>query len=302
MSIGTNFDTPEELIEAFCRFLTRMGNKPQTVSSRRSDLLALVRWSEAQNKTQFDLDDFVGEYFQPYRDWLITRFKDSTVNRRLTSLNLFLNWCVRQDLLHPRALPLINSVEVKPRKLQDANWLSREDIFRLLEAVKRSGNPYEIAIVTLLARTGLRISDMCVARWQDVEIRQNEGTILLAKTRFGKPAKLPISDSEARQSLLSLAAAKAHSKGDLVFQQGARNLTRRSVEMLIERYSKSAGLSRITPKTLRKSFIMNLVAKGTDPHTVALLAGFERVDMTRQYYEVGLNDYLKAVSIAQRFC
>jgi 2-polyprenyl-6-methoxyphenol hydroxylase-like FAD-dependent oxidoreductase len=102
MQLRTDFDTPEELIEALCRFLKKSGNSSQTVKERRSDLLGLVRWSKAQNLGQFDWRDFVTEKYEAYRTWLLTQFKGSTANRRLTSLRLFLRSSILQGLLDPR--------------------------------------------------------------------------------------------------------------------------------------------------------------------------------------------------------
>jgi integrase/recombinase XerD len=293
MASGTNFDSPEELIEAFCRFLTKLGNSPHTVKERKGDLLTLVRWSEAQNEGHFDLSDFVTKRFEPYRAWLFSQFKESTVSRRLTSANLFFNWSVRQDLLHPRALPIINSIKLKPRSIAASSWLQQSDVLRLLEAVRRSRKPDEIAIVTLLSSTGLRISDIRTLRWQDVNV--NEGTIRLARAKFGQRLHLPIHNPDARHAIQALAALKGRSQTEFIFQQ-----TRRAIVMLIERYSKVAGLPKVSPKMLRNSFIMNLVSTGTDPRTVALLAGFERVEMTKPYFESGISDYLRSVSRSQK--
>ncbi len=55
--------------------------------------------------------------------------------------------------------------------------------------------------------------------------------------------------------------------------------------MLIRICSERVGLRKVTPKTLRYSFIMDQVRMGKDPMTLAIIAGLERVSMTRRYYD-----------------
>lgn len=294
MKLSTDFDTPEELIEAFCRSLMSRGRSFQTVKDRRGDLLALVRWSESQNMHQFNLSRFVAQEYESYRTWLLSQFRESTVNRRLTSLNLLCKWSVRQGLLDSEQLPIIRSIKPKARRRAPDISLTGSDLTRLLDVVNSAGDPDEIAIMTLLAGTGLRISDICLLRWKDFDVKLTEGKFTIAKRQFGQSIQLPVSDPGVLLAILSLAESKQHSKNDLIFQRGKHCWTRRSVEMLIKRYCRLAGVPVITPKVLRYSLIMRSIEIGLSPQQIGVMFGLTRIDTIGRFYDDRLKNFLQS--------
>lgn len=284
MKSSTDFDTPEELVEAFCQYLVRCRKSPQTVKGRRGDLLALIRWATETNQHPFDLNVFATAMFESYRTWLLTQFKGSTVNRRLTSLSLFLNWSVRQHLLDRRALPVIRTVRLQARDFPEF-WFSPPSVSQLLGAVKKSGDLDEIAIVAILAGSGLRISDLFLLRWKDIDIGRSYGTITIAKKSYRQKIQLRVDDWRVLLAIMDLEKSKKHSKKDLVFQREHNPWTRRAVEMLIARYAKLAGLQPTTPTMLRHSFIMNLKGMGVPPNEILYRIGSTTLGALKPHFD-----------------
>lgn len=54
--------------------------------------------------------------------------------------------------------------------------------------------------------------------------------------------------------------------------------------MLVDRYSRIAGIKNVTPGTLRHSFRMNLVQAGVSPFLITDLMGVNSIEMFRRDY------------------
>ena len=69
----------------------------------------------------------------------------------------------------------------------------------------------------------------------------------------------------------------------------AKPLTARSVERLVEKYTKKAGIGKkVTPHTFRHSFATHMLERGADLRTVQELLGHERITTTQIYTHLTL--------------
>jgi integrase/recombinase XerC len=80
-----------------------------------------------------------------------------------------------------------------------------------------------------------------------------------------------------------------------VGQQGT-GLTPRSVEKLVGKYARLAGLQDVTPHTLRHTFGKHALDAGADLVTVSRLLGHQRLETTAIYTTPSAADLEQAVS------
>jgi integrase len=157
-----------------------------------------------------------------------------------------------------------------------------------LAAVVRHAPPAYRAVVTLLAYSGLRTSEALGLRWVDVDLVEGElhvryqlsreRTRLVAPKTRASERVVPLFPA-VEHVLVELLAAEQEAgrghDGDLVFltRRGTpyehRNVAARGVEEAARR----AGLGKLTPHDLRRSFCSLAGRRGVDPVEAAQLTG-----------------------------
>jgi integrase len=155
--------------------------------------------------------------------------------------------------------------------------------------------------VTLLAYTGLRVSEVLGLRWADVdfvegELRVRSQLLPARKDRRARLVPLKTKASErdvpmfpAVENVLAellereLAAGRGQ-EADLVFAtRSGKPLSSRNVARAVEEAAASAGLERATPHDLRRSFCSLAGRRGVDPIEAAQITGHSPAVWARFY-------------------
>lgn len=156
--------------------------------------------------------------------------------------------------------------------------LSRGDVARLLASIRSIS--YR-AMVALLYGCGLRVSEMCALRIEDIDSDRMQIRIPQGKT----------GQRYARLTPAVLKALRAHyrlrrPKGPYLFpgRGTGRPMTRVAVAKALAIVSEELGFSkRIHPHALRHAFAVHLIELGTDLRTVQLLLGHRAISSTVRY-------------------
>lgn len=227
------------------------------------------------------------------------RLKRVTQNYFMIALRSFLRYLARQDIVSLSAEKVeLGGQEPSPLKVLEANQL--EEILKGPNVVKKDGIR-DRAILETLFSTGLRVSEL---------VNLNRDTINLDRKEFsviGKGGKVRIvflSDAAAEWLERYLQFRKDTFKPLFIRFQGkvdpnnegeAMRLTARSIERIVEKYVKIAGLSvKATPHTLRHSFATDLLINGADIRSVQEMLGHSNISTTQIYTHV-TNRHLKDV-------
>lgn len=172
-------------------------------------------------------------------------------------------------------IPRPKREEVLPRVL------STDEVRRFLAQVR---HPKHRALVLLIYSAGLRVSEAVRLRPEDLDPDRG-----LLRVRRGKGRK----DRYTLLSEKALTAVRVYRDafpgGEWLFpgQRRDRHYTTRSVQKIIARASKAAGLEkRVTPHTLRHSFATHLLESGTDLRYIQELLGHKSSRTTEIYTHV----------------
>lgn len=164
----------------------------------------------------------------------------------------------------------------------------------MIRAVRNSGKARDIAIVTLLLHTGIRVSELCALAFEDVMLKERSGYIIIRSGKGSKRRDVPL-NSMSRSALKEWLEVRGDAPGALFNGKKSASLSPRAVEYLLEKYSSKAGLERVTPHMLRHTFCKSLIDAGESLDRVATLAGHENLNTTARYTKATVKDFQRTV-------
>jgi len=235
-----------------------------SIKSYLSDLEQLQNYFLNQNLLELQTPDIFK---------FLTEFKNRrTLNRKLSSINAFYNFCHKLNF----SSTTINIPMAKvPKNLP--KYLSYEEILQGVALIDRSNllGLRDYALILFLYASGCRISEALYAKRADI----NEGWL---KIRFAKGQKervVPLASLavEALEAYLN----KAPMQSDYIWlNYRADPLSRISAYKIVKKY---LGVS---PHVLRHSFASALIIGGADLRVVQDLLGHSSLETTQIYTHI----------------
>lgn len=273
----------EPTLQRFADHLAAAGRSAHTVRAYARDVALFAEWFLGTNGKALTPEAITPIDLRQYRSYLLTvqGRKPATVNRKLASLSAFCTWARGEGLLEANPVEGIAPVEeVRPAP----KWLDKRAQYALLRAVQERGKARDIALITLMLHTGLRVSEVANLRRGDVRISPRQGTLTVRGGKGGKYRTVPL-NADARKALGAYLEERPAIRGEDFLFVGQRGGALRSpgIYYLVQRYAYDARLEGVTPHTLRHTFGKNLVDAGVPLDRVAQLLGHESVDTTRLY-------------------
>ena len=280
--------------DRFRDHLVSAGKSPHTIEAYTRDLKLFAEWFEQTNARQLTPKRITPIDVRQYRGHLLTvrKNKPATVNRKLASLSAFCQWALREGLIPADPTDQISSIEeVRPAP----KWLDKNEQYALLRAVQERGRKRDIALITLMLNTGLRVSEVSGLRTSDIRISPRKGSLTVREGKGEKYRTVPL-NADTRRALKDYLRGDDREDARHVFlSQRGGPLQPSGIYYLVNRYAYDARLEDVTPHTLRHTFGKNLVDAGVSLDRVAQLLGHESVDTTRIYTRPSQQDLQRDV-------
>lgn len=248
-----------------------------------------------------DPKDIDLELVRSYRLFL-NRYEDNgrplktvTQNYHLIALRSFFKYLSRRDVESLAA----EKIELPKPPSRHVEFLEPTEVDRLLEATKQEKDKLtrlrDTAILELLFSTGLRISELVALNKDSINVKTREFSV---RGKGDKIRLVFLSEKAVAAIAAYLKEREDNSKALFVrhdhklsveqqmksFSESASGLTPRTVQRLIKKYAKLAGIMKnISPHTLRHSFATDLLSNGADLRAVQELLGHASVSTTQIY-------------------
>ena len=276
-------------IDQFILYLaTERGLSDNYQLSTRSSLELFAKWT-AEAKRAAVWSAVTPEQIGEFLGW---RKKGSaaaaTIRLHAVALRIFFRFLVQRKMLEVDPTEFLGVPKVE-RYLPET--LSAPEVTRLIQAAA-CGTPLERrdrAIVELLYASGLRVTELCQARLENLDL---EHGFIRVVGKGNKQRLVPVC-SDARKSLeryLSSGRPElvgAKTGGEVFLSVRGRKLTNQRIWQLLGELAARAGLEKdVHPHMLRHSFATHLLQGGADLRIIQELLGHADISTTQVYTHV----------------
>ena len=244
-------------------------------------------------------EDITPEWLRQYRLWLNRYVTDrkkglsvTTQNYHLIAFRGFLKY------LSKRGIKSLNPtlVELPRTHRPQVTFLHVDEIDRILAEIPLDNETglRDRAILELLFSSGLCVSELINLNRDHVNLERRE-FMVRGKGQKDRPvfisdqAAEAISDylAERHDKLPALFLNNSRNRPDADMKNDERRLTSRSVERIVNKYVRLAGITKhVTPHTLRHSFATDLLMNGADLRSVQSMLGHSNISTTQIYTHV----------------
>lgn len=215
------------------------------------------------------------------RNWLLylkeKEYKPSTIWSKLTALKTFFKYCFVEDLIRKNPASEIPFPRVKEKL---PYYLTMEQMIRLRKLLE--GSLQERAILEVMYATGVRISELCAMKKDNID--WSERTIHIPKGKW-KKGRIILFTHQCAEYLKVYLESRTddlpHVFLSLKFKDRALNPDTVG-SWLFKNYTKSLGF-KVKPHSIRYTFAAHLAQKGMPLECIRVLLGHETPNETSYY-------------------
>lgn len=280
-------------IKIFLQFL--LEENPSIKKSYKS--VTEIPISVLESLTVTDIEEYM-EYLK-YRDTDGKKIsnKENAIKRKISTLKSVFKYFYRTEKLHENImervqLPKLHSKEIIRLDIDEVSMMideaeRGEGLSDRQRAYHGKTKIRDVALLSLLLGTGIRVSECVGLDISDVDFKNNG---ILIHRKGGKEVTIYFSDEvkEALQNYYDervLILEESGHEGAFFLSMQNKRLSVRSVENLVKKYAKIISpLKKITPHKLRSTYGTNLYKETGDIYLVADVLGHSDVNTTKKHY------------------
>jgi len=270
-----------------------------TISSFSSDIKEFLFWFLDTYGKPFD-GKILEQDGREYRNFLLNvrKQKPTTVNRKMAALRSFNQFLIQKGLSSYVPICGVLMADSSDREIKT---ISKNDLNKLKRAVFATGCKRDIAIIELLANTGVRVSELVSLTIGDIHFTERNGNqnysyIIVRHGKGGKYREIPL-NPQAKKALEDYLEQRNLSS-ERVFWGQRGTLRRESFDKIIKKYCELAGINDISCHILRHTFCTRLMQEGIQVPVISKLAGHSSIQTTMTFYvNVSKQDKINAVEM-----
>lgn len=276
-------------INGFLSYLANERNySPHTAENYRIDLDGFCKFLKENKISQFNsIDRIICRRFLAFLE--SNKLGRRSVARKISALRSFYKFLMREKMVTSNPWKVISTPKII-KKLP--SFLYTEEIESLLNQpnIRTTQGIRDKAMLELLYATGMRVSELTKLNLGDIDLSESE---IIVKGK-GSKERIVLMGS---YSILALKDYLKYARGKfacrhkenraLFLGRFASRLTGRSIERILKKYIKSAGIEKkTTPHSLRHSFATHLLEGGADLRSVQELLGHSSLSTTQMYTHI----------------
>ena len=247
--------------------------------------------------TRLDIEEYLDHCSYYIKDGKEYMNDERGKARKLASLRSFYNYFFRNEMIEKNPAALVKMQKLHEKEIVR---LDPDEVAILLDTVEtgekltkkqmqyhEKNKLRDVALLTLLLGTGIRVSECVGIDLQDIDFKNNAVKIRRkggyeAVVYFGDEVLTALTDYlEKRETMQPV---EGHENALFLSMQNKR-ITVRAVENLVKKYALPVtNLKKITPHKLRSTYGTTLYRETNDIYLVADVLGHKDVNTTRKHY------------------
>lgn len=177
---------------------------------------------------------------------------------------------------------LVKDIKAPKRPKQMPKYLTEDEVRRLLDAAKDKHRDY--AIISLLAYSGLRVSELCALHVEDVDLSER---VVYVHSGKGDKDRIVVISEKAAEAIEVYLMDREDELEYLFSSQKSEKITRVQVFRIVKKYAKMAGIKKnVTPHVLRHTLATTMLRRGVDIRYIQQFLGHSSVATTQIYTHV----------------
>ncbi len=251
-------------LEAFIEYITIVkGLGKKSIEAYQSDLVDFETFLK-KDLIKANLDDIL-RFLEKWTN-------RNTINRKLSSINSFLKFCMKEDFID--SMPVLKQFKIS-KKLPVL--LDNDEIMQSLKHIKKDNwiNYRDYAFILFLYATGTRVSEAIEIKKDDI----NNSWLKIRSAKGDKQRIVPI----AQMALLSLNEylSKREKKNEYIWiNYRGQKMSRITAFKITKKYL------NVSPHVLRHSYATSLILGGADLRVVQELLGHSSILTTQIYTHI----------------
>ena len=258
-------------------------------------------WLKEQRLEKLSPEKLTDDHISKYRIWLSRRpnaVRKASASLHPTTQGLYLI-ALRSfvSFFHEKNIPTVPTEKIKLPKSRKEHLIKFIDIDQLRRFfdgpdTKTFTGRRDRAILETLFSTGLRVAELVALDHRQLEsgIKKTELELSIIG-KGGRPRTVYFSERALHWIKEYLHGRDDDDAALFIGLKGpkkdSRRISVRGVELIVEKYSKIAGLPFLaTPHTLRHSFATDLMSKGVDLRIIQEFLGHRNIATTQMYTHV----------------
>ena len=261
----------QNLVELFLAAKRIEGCSEKSLKYYESTIVAML------DELQVDVKQIVTDDIRTYLTEYQTRKQSSkvTIDNIRRILSSFFSWLEDEDYILKSPVRRIHKVKtgtnIKETYSDEALELMRDNCTELRD----------LAIIDMLASTGMRVGEMVLLNREDIDFNERECVV------FGKGDKERIVYFDARTKIHLLNYLNSRNDDNpalfVSLQKPYDRLQISGVEVRLRQYGKRLGLNKVHPHKFRRTLATMAIDKGMPIEQLQQLLGHRRIDTTLQY-------------------
>ncbi len=217
-------------------------------------------------------------------------------SRKLAAVRMLFKYLYKKKIIQADPASLVDTPKIHEKAIVR---LDVNEAANLLDAVESGAKltdrqklfhertkKRDLAIMTLLLGTGMRVSECVGISIKDLDFQNNAVKV----TRKGGNEVFLYFGEEVREALTDYleerksTSTQAEDEEALFLSGQGKRIGVRTVQLMVKKYAQSVTVKKITPHKLRSTFGTNLYQETGDIYLVADVLGHADVNTTRKHY------------------
>ena len=298
-AVRTEYIFPEpfkESADSYLAYREKIGIIPKSIQISRLYLFRFFSFLETKNIHSMDVITVpvVLDFLKS-----LSTFEKPTINAIMRAVRLYLKYCYENGFIKANLFPKLPNPHYNRNSRLPSTYTAQE-VRDTLSAID-IGNPCGIrdyAIILLLARLGLRSSDVANLRFSNIDWEND--MIRLTQVKTGNPLELPLLSDVGEAIINYLKNARPKSDSDHVFirmQPPYTGFNPGAVGALVRHHLVKAGIRLEGRKSgshaLRHSLAKRLLEHEIPLPVISEILGHTTTETTMTYLRVDINELKK---------